>query len=156
MAQPKPKTPVLPSLETFLFSEKLLSPHRSVELLRYMAAEDLTAGSAVMRLQWVSPKGLGERLKAVFSIPTVGAADLDGAKMKQVLSEDKIRAWQAIPFRFAEESGGRKLVLGLTDPLHRAILQSAETLIKMPVQPAFLSWNEFKEICGLWFGASEN
>jgi len=156
MAQPKPKTPVLPSLETFLASEKLLSPQRSVELLRYMAAEELTAGSAVMRLQWVDPKALGEKLKANFSIPAVSAADLDGTKMKQVLHEDKIRAWQAIPFRFADESGGRKIVLGLTDPLHRAILQSAETLLKLPVQPAFLPWNEFTKICALWFGASED
>ncbi len=153
MPQPKPKTPVLPSLETFLLTEKLISPQRSVELLRYMAAEELTAGSAVLRLHWVEAAALGEKLKQAFGITTVAVADLDGVKMKKVLGEDKIRAWQAIPMAFATDSGNQKLILGLTDPLHRAILQSAETLTKMPVQPAFLPWTEYTKICEMWFGA---
>lgn len=156
MAEPKQTAPVLPSLETFLFSEKLLSPQRSVELLRYMAGEELTAGSAVLRLKWVDAKVLGERLHKAFGIPTVTDKDLAGVKMRKVLGEDKIRAWQAIPIDFIEDSGAKKLLLGLTDPLHRAILQSAEALTKMPVQPAFLTWDDYAKLCELWFGPSQD
>jgi hypothetical protein len=151
MAFPKPTPPVLPSLETFLATEKLLSAARSVELLRYMAEEELTAGSAVMRLQWVKPELLSQRLERAFSIPTVTSASLAGVKMRKVLTEDKIKAWQVVPVDFLDESGTRKLLLGMTDPLHRAILQSAEGLARLPIQPAFLSWDEYVKVCESWF-----
>lgn len=152
MVQTKTREPVLPSLETFLNSEKLLSPQRAVELLRYMSSEELTAGSAVMRLKWVTGADLGQRLSKAFSIPMVTANSIGGIKMRKVLTEDKIRAWQAVPIDFSEDNGTRKLILGMTDPLHRAIQQSAEALTRVTIQPAFLPWEEYEKICEIWFG----
>lgn len=151
MAQPKPNTPVLPSLETFLASERLLPASRSVELLRFMSEQELTAGSAVMRLEWVKPQVLSEKLAQTFNIPTVGPGSITGERMRKVLSEDKIRSWQVIPIDFVEDTTGRKLLLGMTDPLHRAIQQSAETLTHLPIIPAFLAWTDFLKICEEWF-----
>lgn len=139
-------------METFLFSEKLLSPQKSVELLRYMSSEELTAGSAVMRLRLVTPQMLSEKLMKHFGIPTVGLESLGGVKMRKVLTEDKIRAWQSIPMDFVENEGSPKLILGMTDPLHRAIQQSAETLTRVTIQPAFLAWEDFEKIFATWFG----
>ncbi len=152
MALPKTREPVLPSLETFLFSEKLLSPQKSVELLRYMSSEELTAGSAVMRLRLVTPQILSEKLMKHFGIPTVKIESIGGTKMRKVLTEDKVRAWQSVPVDFVDDNGVRKLILGMTDPLHRAIQQSAETLTRLTIQPAFLTWEDFETICATWFG----
>lgn len=152
MVQTKTREPVLPSLETFLTSEKLLTPQRAVELLRFMSNEELTAGSAVMRLNWVASGDLSERLAKAFGIRTVTAAGVAGIKMRKVLTEDKIRAWQSVPMDFAEYNGIKKLILGMTDPLHRAIQQSAEALTRMSIQPVFLPWEEYEKICETWFG----
>ena len=151
MAQPKQRDSVLPSLETFLSSEKLLSPGRCVELLRYMSGQELTAGSALMRLGWITAESLAEKLGKNFGIGSVTAASVAGLKMRKILTEDKIRAWQVVPVDFIDVSGTRKLILGMTDPLHRAIQQSAEALTRMVIQPAFLSWGDYLEVCQLWF-----